>query len=236
MGEHSQAAAIGHDMPLAMFQRIHARDGRRDSVHQTEAPEAPLYAAAARWARTIESKDAFSGGHCERVAYYASMLAYELGFDDPALSCFRLGAVLHDVGKVAVPSEILNKPGRLTREERDIVEQHPAVGAELLSGTGFSREILPMVRSHHERWDGTGYPDRLAGEDIPLSARVICVADVYDALTTDRSYRRAFTREQAIAIMKADRELAFDPTVFDRFERLIRRPVPCVTKRVVVAS
>ena len=195
-----------------------------DSATHAGRLEDRFYSAVARWTHTIESKDAYTGGHCERVACYASALARDVGFGERTVFWFRIGALLHDVGKVVVPSEILNKPGRLTDEERMVMERHAAAGAELLSNIEFPWDILPMIRGHHERWDGRGYPDRLAGEAIPLSARIICVADVFDALTTDRPYRRGYSRERALEIMASDREAAFDPAVFDRFTCLIDDP------------
>jgi HD-GYP domain-containing protein (c-di-GMP phosphodiesterase class II) len=120
-----------------------------------------------------------------------------------------------------VPIEVLNKPGKLTPEERAIVERHPAAGVELLQDVEFPWDVLPMVRSHHERWDGTGYPDRLAGDAIPLNARILCVADVFDALTTDRPYRAGFSREKTFEIMGQDSGKAFDADLLARFQRLI---------------
>src|SRR6185369_14976842 len=114
-------------------------------------------------------------GHCERVADLAGALAAKAGLDETSLFWFRIGALLHDVGKLIVPAEVLNKPGMLTDVQ-------------------FPWDVAPMVRSHHERWDGGGYPDGLAAESIPLSARILCIADVYDALTTERSYKRAFSQ------------------------------------------
>jgi putative nucleotidyltransferase with HDIG domain len=133
---------------------------------------------------------------------------------------FRVGALLHDVGKIVVPTVILTKPGPLTDEERRIMERHALAGAELLSDVEFPWDVLPIIRNHHERWDGRGYPDQLAGEDIPLAARILCIADVYDALTTDRPYRKAFTREKALEIMRSDAG-AFDPALFAEFSGLI---------------
>ena len=195
-----------------------------DGQHGATRLEERLYTVVMRWARTIESKDAYTRGHCERVASYATALARDVGFDGITMFWFRIGALLHDVGKVVVPSEILNKPGRLTDDERAIMERHAAAGADLLSTIEFPCDILPMIRGHHERWDGRGYPDGLAGETIPLSARIICVADVFDALTTDRPYRRGYSREKALEIMAADRDTAFDGVLFARFERLIEDP------------
>ncbi len=137
-----------------------------------------------------------------------------------------MGALLHDVGKIAVPSEVLNKPGKLTPEERALTEQHPVAGVELLAGIDFPWDIRPMVRHHHEWWDGSGYPDKLAGEHIPLSARILCIADVYDALTTDRPYRQGFSHEKAVEIMEKDVGRLFDPELFGYFREIVDLRVP----------
>ena len=171
---------------------------------------------------TIEEKDLYTLGHCERVADYACALARDVGFDDITMFWFRIGALLHDVGKIVVPLEILNKPGRFTPEERAIMERHAPAGAELLADIDFPWDILPMVRGHHEKWDGTGYPDKLAGENIDITARITCIADVFDALTTDRPYRPGFTVDEALAMMTKDVGKMFDPELFPRFVRIMR--------------
>jgi putative nucleotidyltransferase with HDIG domain len=148
------------------------------------------------------------------VTEYAVRLAEAAGFDERTLFWFRMGALLHDVGKLVVPSEVLNKPGMLTPEERRLMEHHPVAGVELVAGIDFPWDIRPMIRHHHEWWNGSGYPDKLAGADIPLAARILCIADVYDALTTDRPYRPAYTHERAIEIMEADAGRLFDPSLW----------------------
>jgi putative nucleotidyltransferase with HDIG domain len=205
-----------------LFTRLRSQRDLIDLRRRVERLEHQFYGIVMRWAQTIESKDAYTAGHCERVADYACALARDLGFDDFTMFWFRIGALLHDVGKVVVPSDVLNKPGRFTPHERTLMERHAAAGSELLRGIDFPWDILPMVRGHHERWDGTGYPDRLAGEQIDISARITCIADVYDALTTDRPYRPGFTRDDALAMMRAESGKLFDPDIFPRFERLIR--------------
>ncbi len=175
-----------------------------------------------KWGESIESKDRYTAGHCQRVADYSCMLARGLGFDERTLIWFRMGAVLHDVGKTIVPESILNKPGPLTPEEWEIMRRHTIAGVELLSDIDFPWDIRPMVRSHHEHWDGGGYPDGLKGEEIPLAARILCVADVFDALTTARSYRSAYTVEEALEIMARDAGRIFDPALFEAFRRLIQ--------------
>lgn len=204
------------------FTRLRAQRDIADLQRRVGRLERQFYDVVTRWAQTIESKDAYTLGHCERVADYACMLARDVGFDDITMFWFRIGALLHDVGKIVVPSEILNKPGRFTPEEREIMERHAPAGSDLLRDIEFPWDILPMVRGHHERWDGTGYPDKLKGEEIDLSARITCIADVFDALTTDRPYRPGFTMDQALTMMANDTGKLFDPELFPRFERVIR--------------
>ena len=204
-----------------LFTKLRAQLNLADLQRRVSRLEDRFYLVAARWAQTIESKDAYTLGHCERVADYACVLAREVGFDDITMFWFRMGAVLHDVGKIVVPSEILNKPGPLDADERGVMERHAAAGSDLLRDIDFPWDILPMIRGHHERWDGGGYPDGLAGENIALSARITCVADVFDALTTDRPYRPAFGHEEAMLMMAANSGKMFDPDLFARFERLV---------------
>jgi putative nucleotidyltransferase with HDIG domain len=204
-----------------LFSQLRAQRDLADVGRRIWRLEQRFYDIVSAWARSIESKDPYTLGHCERVADYACAIARELSYDASTLFWFRVGALLHDVGKIAVPTEVLNKPGRLTPEERALMEAHPVAGVELLKDVEFPWDVLPMVRSHHERWDGAGYPDRLAGEDIPRDARVLAVADVFDALTTDRPYRPAFSREEALRMMREDNGKSFDPDIFAAFERVV---------------
>ncbi|PLT48489.1 HD-GYP domain-containing protein [Paenibacillus sp. FSL W8-1187] len=158
-----------------------------------------------------EQKDGYTAGHNYRVALYALKLAEKLDLAPEQLLAIGQGAIVHDVGKLYVPEAILNKPAALSPEERQVVELHPVRGYELCRNLGFMRQELAVVRSHHERWDGTGYPDRLEAEQIPLTARIAAVADVYDALTSQRAYRRAMTPEQALAFIGAESGRHFDP-------------------------
>jgi putative nucleotidyltransferase with HDIG domain len=204
------------------YTKLRAQSHLADLKKRIGRLETRFYDLVARWAGSIESKDAYTLGHCERVADYACALARDAGYDEITMFWFRIGALLHDVGKIAVPSEILNKPGYLTPEEREIMEKHAAAGYDMLRDIDFPWDILPLVRGHHERWDGKGYPDKLAGETIAQSARIVCVADVFDALTTDRPYRRAFTWDEALKMMAKDCGTMFDPDLFPRFERIMR--------------
>ena len=171
-------------------------------------------------ASAVEARDANTGRHAERVAAYGLRLADVYGMrlgDEPEI---EFGFLLHDAGKVAVPDAILFKPGRLTSDERRIIEKHPVTGSEIVRDIDFLGAAREVIRHHHERWDGTGYPDKLRGEDIPISARIFAVADTLDALTTNRPYRRASTIAQARVIILQGRGTHFDPGVVEAFQKL----------------
>ena len=211
-----QALSLSH----RLFSNLRAQQDIRDIRRRMHLLELRFQDAVEEWAQNIESKDEYTAGHCQRVADYACAIATDLGFDEPTLFWFRVGALLHDVGKIVVHTDILNKPGPLTPDERREMEKHPVAGVELLRDIDFPWDVFPMIRGHHERWDGHGYPDGLAGEDIPLPARILCVADVYDALTSHRAYRRAFEPREALQLMQADVGRAFDPEILSRFFRI----------------
>ncbi len=177
------------------------------------------------WGESIESKDAYTQGHCSRVASYACDLALAVGLPEEEMMWFRMGALLHDVGKVSVPIEILAKPGKLDESEWSVMASHPVLGVELLEGIEFPWDVRPMIRHHHERWDGSGYPDRVAGSAIPLEARILTIADVYDALTTTRSYRAAFSHAAAMDILASESGRTVDPALFELFAQMIARQV-----------
>ena len=178
-----------------------------------------------KWGESIESADSYTQGHSQRVADLACRLAADIGFDARMLLWFRMGALLHDVGKVLVPIEILNKRGALDPEEEQVMRLHPESGEALVAGVNFPWDIRPMIRNHHERWDGTGYPDRLAGLAIPVTARILCLADVYDALVSTRSYRTAYSPEVAVSIMMAESGRAFDPDLLAAF---VQKTLPAI--------
>jgi putative nucleotidyltransferase with HDIG domain len=168
----------------------------------------------------VEARDAYTGKHAERVTLFAIEIARELGLPAPDTPEVEFGFLLHDVGKLAIPDSILFKPGPLTTEERAMMSRHTIVGAEIMRDIEFLAEASKVVRSHHERWDGNGYPDGLAGEEIPLNARVFAVADVFDALTTNRPYRVALSFEQARSMIEEESGSHFDPQVVDAFRRI----------------
>lgn len=155
---------------------------------------------------TIEARDPYTAGHCERLARYAVALGEALRVDPPTLKALKLGGYLHDLGKIAIPDGLLLKPGRLEPEERKRIQVHPVVGAELVVGLKTLEAVRPLIRHHHERWDGSGYPEGLEGKAIPLGARIMAVVDVYDALRTARPYKPALPREEAIGILLRETE------------------------------
>jgi putative nucleotidyltransferase with HDIG domain len=168
----------------------------------------------------VEARDAYTGKHAERVAAYGLLLARRFSSELAITPELEFGFLLHDVGKVAIPDAILYKPSTLDDDERALMSRHPVIGAEIVRGIEFLAEAAEVVRSHHERWDGTGYPDGLAGEDIPLAARVFSVADVLDALTTNRPYRPAYSLGEARAMIIAASGTQFDPRVVDVFKSI----------------
>ena len=168
-------------------------------------------------ALTIEARDTYTQGHCERLASYATALGVELGLGDDDLAALYRGGFLHDVGKIGISDTILRKPGKLTAEEFEEMRQHPVIGDRLCGELRSLRRVRPIVRHHHERFDGSGYPDGLKGDAIPLLAQVMGIVDVYDALTTDRPYRRASTPDIAIAML--DQEVQCGWRRFDLVER-----------------
>jgi putative nucleotidyltransferase with HDIG domain len=175
-------------------------------------------------AMAIDAKDQVTHGHIRRVQKYAVGLAHELGVRDEALlKAIEAAALLHDMGKLAIPEYILNKPGRLTDAEFEKMKLHASVGADILSAIDFPYPVVPIVRHHHESWDGTGYPDGLRGTDIPIGARILSVVDCFDALTSDRPYRRRLSNEEALQILNERKGNMYDPWVVQTFEQVYER-------------
>jgi diguanylate cyclase (GGDEF)-like protein/putative nucleotidyltransferase with HDIG domain len=177
---------------------------------------AARFRAAASLARAVDARDVYTGSHSQRVADLAARTARRLGLPDEEVELTRLAASLHDLGKLAIPEEILRKPGPLTGPERMVLERHPQIGFRMLESLGVD-PVAEWVLHHHERWDGSGYPDGLPGENIPLGARIIFVADAYDAMTSERVYRRRVTADQAIAELQRCAGSQFDPEIVDAF-------------------
>ncbi len=167
----------------------------------------------------IEAKDHTTHDHLRRVQVYAVEIAKDLGLDEDMLNAIRAASMLHDIGKLAVPENILSKPGRLTPEEFEKMKIHPIVGSEILDRVEFPYPVVPIVRSHHEKWDGTGYPDGLKREAIPIGARILSAVDCFDALASERPYRRALSPEEAMTTLSAEKGRSFDPRVVEVMER-----------------
>ena len=180
----------------------------------------------------VEARDAYTGQHAERVSAYGMQIATVVGLRVDDVTRLTFGFLLHDIGKVAIPDAILYKPDRLTDEERALMEQHPLIGAEIVGRVEFLAGSVEVVRSHHERWDGGGYPDGLAGEEIPLAARVFAVADVLDALTTDRPYRPASKFAVARRMINDGSGTHFDPRVIEAYNSIEDRVFEEIAARI----
>lgn len=188
-------------------------------------------------AMAIDAKDQITHGHIRRVQFYAVGLAKSMGVTDEAqIRAIEAAALLHDMGKLAVPEYILNKPGPLTPAEFEKMKLHASVGADILSSIEFPYPVVPIVRHHHESWDGSGYPDKLAGSDIPIGARILSVVDCYDALTSDRPYRPRLSDKEALRILQERRGTMYDPLVVDTFARVHGTIVPDATAQPVPSS
>src|SRR6266545_551361 len=170
-------------------------------------------------AEAIEAKDAYTKGHCGRVAAYSLVLAQECGYPTDGLETLEFGAFLHDIGKIGIRDNVLLKPGPLDEEEWRHMRSHPAKGAEIAAQIDMLKPMMPAVRNHHERWDGGGYPDGMKGEEIPLPARIVAIADAYDAMATDRPYKRALPLEDCEALLHKNAGTMYDPELVEMFCR-----------------
>src|SRR5437868_15368525 len=170
-------------------------------------------------ALAIEAKDENTAEHLQRVRVYSMALAKELRLSEDETEALQAASVLHDIGKLAVPEHIISKPGRLTPEEFEKMKIHPIVGAEICERVNFPYPVAPIVRAHHEKWDGSGYPEGLSGEGIPLGARILSAVDCLDALASDRQYRRALPLDEAMAVVAGEVNRSFDPKVIEVLQR-----------------
>jgi diguanylate cyclase (GGDEF)-like protein/putative nucleotidyltransferase with HDIG domain len=180
-------------------------------------------AIIASLATAIDAKDRYTCSHINRVQHYAMVLGEAAGLSGPELEAVHTGALVHDIGKLGIPDHILGKPGKLTSEEFRRIQSHVTIGVEILSPIPFPFPVVDVVRSHHERWDGLGYPDGLKGEEIPIGGRIISIVDVYDALTSNRPYRRAMSPEEAIKTLREGAGKQFDPRLVGLFEQVLPR-------------
>jgi HD-GYP domain-containing protein (c-di-GMP phosphodiesterase class II) len=220
-------AALLLVVPLGALLAVFGHERERRIEHALALSEA-YRGSSVLMAEMLEAGDAYTGGeHTRGVVALALDVGRELDLDARAMRTLEFGALLHDVGKVKVPAEILNKPGKLTPAEWEIVKRHPVDGQRMLERIGgVLAEVGLAVRHHHERWDGRGYPDGLAGDDIPLAARIITACDSYSAMTTNRSYRAAMPQDEAIAELRGCAGTQFDPQVVEAFVAVLERSEP----------
>lgn len=212
--------AVGFIAPLLLANYLIYRPyikNAEDARRYAEETQALHLRTLEAFAAAVDAKDQITHDHVKRVQVYAEGMARLLGLEEQEIRALHAGALLHDIGKLAVPDYILNKPGKLTAAEFDRMKIHTIVGAQILERINFPYPLVPVVRHHHERWDGRGYPDGLKGEDIPLTARILTVVDCFDALREDRQYRKGLSREDAIALIKRDSGSFYDPKIVDLF-------------------
>jgi putative two-component system response regulator len=201
-----------------LLARVHSLLRLKQFTDELDNAEAVLFSLAL----SIEAKDPYTEGHCDRLSKYSVALGEKLGLSEDLRVALRRGGLVHDIGKLAVPEHILLKPGPLTPEERKIMEQHTIAGERICAPLRSFRHVLPIIRHHHEKQDGSGYPDGLKGEQIPLTARILQVTDIYDALSTDRPYRKALPVQKAFAIMREEVKRGWwDGSLIDQLELLV---------------
>ena len=167
--------------------------------------------------RTVEAKDTYTRGHSDRVSSYSVLIGQKLGLPEETINLLRIGGLFHDIGKIGVPDSILQKNDKLTNDEYSEIKNHPSIGAHILSNATIFKDIIPIVKHHHERYDGNGYPSKLAGEDIPYIARIAAIADTFDAMTSKRSYRDSLSLDYVKSEFKRCRGTQFDPKLTDTF-------------------
>ena len=225
--------------PQVVRTRVRAMLRNKALIDSLEEAETILFALA----QSVEQRDANTGEHCKRLAHYSMMLGRALGLPESDIRSLHRGGYLHDIGKIAVPDAVLFKPGSLTDEEWTIMRTHTTIGEGLCRPMKSLSGVLPIIRNHHEKWDGTGYPDGLKGEDIPLLARILQVADIYDALMSQRPYKRAFTHNEAIQVMLEEARRGWrDPRLVPLFATLFEvcgpetRPADSVSTPLSLAN
>lgn len=205
--------------PMELVMKVRSAANKKRITDQLDSAESMLFALA----RIVEAKDEDTGDHCSRLEHMAEVFGKELGLDSQKLLALRRGGVLHDIGKLGIPDSILLKKRPLTDKEWEIMRQHSAIGSRICSDLRSMRQTVPIIRHHHERWDGGGYPDGLKGEDIPLLARVFQITDIYDALASDRPYKKAFPIDKIIAIFEEETQKGWrDPVLVPIFLTLLR--------------
>lgn len=205
--------------PDELLARVESAVARKRLTDQLDSAESMLFALA----RMVEAKDGSTGDHCTRLAHNSVVLGKALGLGNEDLLALRRGGVLHDIGKLGIPDSILLKPGKLTEDEWDVMREHVDIGAKLVGGLKSMQRTVSIIRHHHERWDGTGYPAGLRGKDIPLLARVFQTVDIYDALAHARPYKPALPTDEVVAIMQAESEKGWrDPELTAVFLDIVK--------------
>lgn len=209
--------------PSELLARVRSLVKLKLRTDELERAESVLFSLA----RSIESKDHYTHGHCERLAEESVRLGQRVGLSEEQIVAVHRAGVVHDIGKVAVPDAILLKPGKLTEEEWKIIREHPVTGERICAPLKSFRLVLPIIRHHHEKYDGSGYPDGLRGDAIPIAARILQIVDVFDALTTERSYKKALSVSIALQIMREEVVKGWwDPRIFNEFEQLVKQSAP----------
>jgi putative two-component system response regulator len=209
--------------PQVVRTRVRAMLRNKALIDSLEEAETILFALA----QSVEQRDANTGEHCKRLAHFSMMLGRALGLPECDIRSLHRGGYLHDIGKIGVPDAILFKPGSLTDDEWSVMRTHTVIGEGICRPMKSLSGVLPIIRNHHEKWDGTGYPDGLKGEDIPLLARILQIADIYDALTSQRPYKRAFTHDETIQVMLEEARRGWrDPRLVPLFATLFDVPGP----------
>lgn len=216
--------------PIDMFElraRVASLLRLKEYTDQLESAEGVIFSLAL----AVEAKDPYTQGHCNRLANYGTLLADRIGLNEKEIRTVRRGGVLHDIGKLAIQDNILLKPGPLTQEEFDIIKTHPEAGERICKPLRTLGDVLPLIRYHQERFDGSGYPDGLVGDEIPILARIIALSDSYDALTTNRPYRSAVSPQGALQILDEESERGlWDPELYSEFKKVLK--IPAVNQRV----
>lgn len=204
-----------HDIEL--FARLQSLLKLKQHIDELENAELVLFTLALG----IEAKDPYTENHCRRLSQNSVELGRRLGISNENLKALERGGTLHDIGKIGIPDSILLKPGKLTQEEWGIMKQHPVIGERIVKPMKSMKLVLPIIRHHHERWDGSGYPDHLIKDEIPLTARILQLTDIYDALRTARPYKRAFSKELSLSILKEETQKGwYDPALVAEFTKM----------------
>jgi putative two-component system response regulator len=197
--------------------RVRSLLNLRESYLQLEETKNVVVALA----HAVDAKDPYTRGHSDRVADYSKKIALALGFSAEKAEDIYWAGILHDIGKIAVPLEILTKPGKLTEEEYAKIKVHPKVSCNICGNLRTLKRVLPAIKHHHERWDGDGYPEKLKAKNIPAEARIMAVADAYDAMTSDRSYRKAMSKKKAVSVLNEGRDRQWQGSIVDTFVEIL---------------